>query len=146
MFTKVCARQIIGIAPLFNSLKKHVLKYFALEMPVFSVVRRRLRREHRACCWRERIFSIPINLFGMPEEHIIWAYCLPSHFIFNLLQEIKDVLEPSTRSHAIPGLGLQTGEKCPVNFRNIPETLESFQYFLESSRNFWKVSGNILQI
>ncbi len=29
---------------------------------------------------------------------------LPSHVIFNLLQEIKDDLEPSTRSHALPGL------------------------------------------
>ncbi len=40
----------------------------------------------------------------MPEEHIIRTYRLPSHVIFNLLQEIKDDLEPSTRSHAIPGL------------------------------------------
>ncbi len=40
----------------------------------------------------------------MPEEHIIRTYSLPSHVIFNLLQEIKDDLEPSTRSHAIPSL------------------------------------------
>ncbi len=40
----------------------------------------------------------------MPEEHIIRTYRLPSHVIFNLLQEIKDDLEPSTRSHAIPAL------------------------------------------
>ncbi len=40
----------------------------------------------------------------MPEEHIIQTYRLPSHVIFNLLGEIKDDLEPSTRSHAIPGL------------------------------------------
>ncbi len=31
-------------------------------------------------------------------------YLLPSHDILYLLQEIKDTLEPSTRSHAIPGL------------------------------------------
>ncbi len=29
---------------------------------------------------------------------------MPDHAIFNLLQEIKDNLEPSTRSHAIPAL------------------------------------------
>ncbi len=29
----------------------------------------------------------------MPEEHIIQTYRLPSHIIFNLLQEIKDDLE-----------------------------------------------------
>ncbi len=36
----------------------------------------------------------------MPEEHIIQTYSMPDHFIFNLLQEIKDDLKPSTRSHA----------------------------------------------
>ncbi len=40
----------------------------------------------------------------MPEEHIMRTHLLPSHVIFNLLQEIKDDLEPSTRSRAIPGL------------------------------------------
>ncbi len=40
----------------------------------------------------------------MPEQHIIRTYNLPSHVIFNLLQEIKDDLEPSTRRHIIPGL------------------------------------------
>ncbi len=40
----------------------------------------------------------------MPEEHIIRTYRLPSHVNFNLLQEIQDVFDPSTRSHAIPGL------------------------------------------
>ncbi len=82
----------------------------------------------------------------MPEEHIIRTYRLPSHVIFNLLQEIKDDLKPSTRSHAIPGLGLQKLGKFPVNFRNIPEILKIFQDFLESSGNFWKVSGNLPQI
>ncbi len=45
-----------------------------------------------------------MNLFGMPEEHIIRTHRLPDHAIFNLLQEMKDVLEPSTRSHTIPAL------------------------------------------
>ncbi len=40
----------------------------------------------------------------MPEEHIIQKYNLPSYGIFNLLQEIKDDLELSTRSHTIPAL------------------------------------------
>ncbi len=40
----------------------------------------------------------------MSEEHIIRTHCLPSHVIFNLLQKIKDDLDPSTRSHAIQGL------------------------------------------
>ncbi len=53
---------------------------------------------------RESILSTRINLFGMPEEHIIRTNSLPSHDIFNLPQEINKDLEPSTRSHAIPGL------------------------------------------
>ncbi len=32
----------------------------------------------------------------MPEEHIIRTYHLPIHVIFNLLQEIKNDLEPSS--------------------------------------------------
>ncbi len=40
----------------------------------------------------------------MPEEHIIRIYRLPDHVTFNLLQEIKDDLEPSSRCHAIPAL------------------------------------------
>ncbi len=51
-----------------------------------------------------RVFYTHNNLFGIPEEHISRTYCLPSHVIFHLLQEIKDDFEPSTRSHAIPGL------------------------------------------
>ncbi len=49
-------------------------------------------------------FSTRINLFGMPEEHIIRTFCLPSHVIFNLFHEIKDDMEPSTSSHTIPAL------------------------------------------
>ncbi len=67
-------------------------------------VQRRCHREQRACGRRERIFYTRINIFGMPDKHIIRTYHLPSHVIFYLLQEIKDDLEPSTRSHAIPGL------------------------------------------
>ncbi len=37
-------------------------------------------------------FSTHINLFWMPED-IIRTYRLPSHVIFNLIQEIKDDLE-----------------------------------------------------
>ncbi len=76
---------------------------------------------------RERVvegrsfFSTFINLFGKPDEHIIQKYCLPSHVIFNLLQEIKDDLEPSTRSQAIPALsiGLQPFIFCPPVLFNI---------------------------
>ncbi len=78
--------------------------YFALEMAAIVVARRRRRREQRARGRMERIFSTWIHLFGMPVEHIIWTYRLPSHVIFKWLQEIKDDLEPSTRSHATPGL------------------------------------------
>ncbi len=80
------------------------LNYIALEMAAIITARRRHRREQRALGRRERIFSTHINLFGMPEQHIIRTYHLPSHVIFNLLQEIKDDLEPSTRRHIIPGL------------------------------------------
>ncbi len=42
------------------------------------------------------------NIFGMQEEHKN-IFCQAILF-FYLLQEIKDDLEPSTRSHTIPGL------------------------------------------
>ncbi len=59
------------------------------------------------CGRRERIFSTRINLFGMPEEHIIRTYYrLPSHVILNLLQEIKDNMEPST-NFLQPFIGLR---------------------------------------
>ncbi len=73
-------------------------------MAAIIVARRKHRRDQRARARSERILSTRINLFWMPEEHIIWTYRLPSHVIFNLLQEIKDDLEPSTRSNAKPGL------------------------------------------
>ncbi len=38
--------------PLFNTPKKHVLNYFALEMAAVIVARRRHRREQRVCCRR----------------------------------------------------------------------------------------------
>ncbi len=87
--------KLLVFAPLFNTAKKHVLNYFALC---------RHCREQRAHGKRDIIFFSHIHLFGMPVEHIIRKYSLPSHVIFNLLQQIKDNLEPSTRSHAIPGL------------------------------------------
>ncbi len=88
--------KLLVFAPLFNAPKKHVLNYFVLEMAAI-IVARRGTAESRECL-------VGINLFWMPEEHIIRTYHLPSHFIFNLLQEIKDELEPSTRSHTIPAL------------------------------------------
>ncbi len=68
--------------PLFNAQK--VLNYFVLEMAAIIVVRR--NTEMRECVVEG------------------WKYRFPSHVIFNLLQEIKEDLEPSTRSHVIPGL------------------------------------------
>ncbi len=67
--------KFLAFAPLFNARKKHVLNYFALEMAAIIVAR------------RSGFFSTRINLFWMPEENIIRTYRLPSHVIFNLLQE-----------------------------------------------------------
>ncbi len=54
---------------------------------------------------KDRVFfSTCINLLGMPEEHIIQTYRLASHVICNMLQQIKDDLGPSTRSHTTPAL------------------------------------------
>lgn len=95
----------MAFARLFNAEKKHVLNHFALEMAAIVVARRRHRRNQRLHGRRERIFSTRINLFGMPEQQIIQKFRLPSHVILNLLEEIQDDLEPSTRrSHAIPGV------------------------------------------
>ncbi len=90
--------KLLVFAPLFNAQIKHVLNYFALEMAAI-VARRRHCRVQRARGRRERIFSTCINLFRRQEEHIVQTYRLPSHAIFNLLQEKK-----TTRSHAIPSL------------------------------------------
>ncbi len=64
--------------------------------------------ENRECVVEGRgFFSTRINLFGMPEEHIIRTYYrLPSHVILNLLQEIKDNMEPST-NFLQPFIGLR---------------------------------------
>ncbi len=71
---------------------------------LFCTLNGNARRRHlRECGW-ERIFSTHIHLFGMPEEHIIQTYHLPSLVIFYLLLEIKDDLGPSTRSYTILGL------------------------------------------
>ncbi len=73
-------------------------------MAAIIVDKRRHCREQRARGRRERIFFTHFNLFRKQEEHIVQTYNLPSHVIFNLLQEMKDDLKPSTRSHAIPAL------------------------------------------
>ncbi len=72
---------------------------------------------------RERVVEVRgffPHEFWTPEEHIIRTYRLPSHVIFNLLQELKDNLGPSTRSHRIPGLS-----KLPANLHFLPSS--SFQ-------------------
>ncbi len=96
--------KLLEFAPLFNAQKKHFLNYFALEMAAIIVGRRRHRREQRVCGRRERVYSTRIILNARRTHFICISYRLPSHVIFNLLQEIKDDLEPSTRSHAIPAL------------------------------------------
>ncbi len=95
--------QITIVCAIIKRPKKACLKRFALEM-AWIIVARTGTAENREKGRRERIFSTRIHLFWMLEEHIIWTYRLPSHVIFNLLQEIKVDLKPSTRSHAIPAL------------------------------------------
>ncbi len=74
------------------------------------VVAKRDTAENRERVVERRVFFPHIliyfewMLFWMSEKHIMRTYRLPSHAIFNLLQEIKDDLEPSTRSHATPAL------------------------------------------
>ncbi len=63
----------------------------------------RHRREQRVRGRRERNIGIFFHTF-IYFEHIIQTYRLPCCVIFYLLQEIKDDLETSTRSHAIPTL------------------------------------------
>ncbi len=69
--------KLLVFGPLFNVPKKHALNYFALEMAAFVVAKRRHHREQRARGRRKRIFSKIINLFGMPEEHIIQIRTYP---------------------------------------------------------------------
>ncbi len=83
--------KLLVFAPLFNTAKKHVLNYFALC---------RHCREQRAHGKRDIIFFLTYSFIWNASR----KYSLPNHVIFNLLQQIKDNLEPSTRSHAIPGL------------------------------------------
>ncbi len=94
--------KLLVFVPLFNAQKS--MSYFALEKAAIVVARRKYRREQREHGRRERTFPQVLIYFVMPEEHIIRTYHLPRHVIFNLLQKIKDDLEPSTRSHAIPVL------------------------------------------
>lgn len=48
----------------------------------------------RAHVKKERIFSTCSNVFKTQEEDIIKAYQLPRHVVLNLLEEIKNDLEP----------------------------------------------------
>ncbi len=80
---------------------KYVLNYFALEITVIIVARRRHAENRERVVERRGFFP---RTFRKQEEHIVQTYRLPSHVIFNLLQEIKDNLEPPTGSHAIPAL------------------------------------------
>ncbi len=50
------------------------------------------------------LLDAPVWIYLECQEHIVRTHRLPDHAIFNLLQEIKDDLEPSTRSHAIPAI------------------------------------------
>ncbi len=99
-------------------------------MAAIVVARRRHHREQRARARSERNFSTCINLFRKQEEHIVQTYCLPSHVIFNLLQEIKDNLEPPTRSHAIPGLSKLLANLHFLASGYFQHTVASFLYSL----------------
>ncbi len=90
--------KLLAFAPLFNAPKKHVLNCFVLEMEAICCQEMH-RREQKACGRRERIF---LNARRTHYLQIIQINYLSNYF--NLLQEIKDGLEPSTRSHTIPAL------------------------------------------
>ncbi len=120
--------KLLVFAPLFNAPKKHVLNYFALEMAAIIVAKRRHRREQRACGRRERIFFPHVLIYvecqkNTLSEHII---CQAMLFLI-LLQEIKNDLEPSSGSHAIPGLSKNFWP--PVLF-NVPWLLFFFILYL----------------
>ncbi len=87
--------KLLVFAPLLNAPKKHVLNYFGLEI----AARRRHRKEQRASGRRRRgrIFSTLNNLFWMPDKHIIRAYHLPMHVLFQFASENKRRL--GTRIH-----------------------------------------------
>ncbi len=72
---------------------------------------RRHCREQREPGRRMRFFFPHVLIYL--ECQIIQTYHLPSHVIFNLLQEIKDDLEPKTNRHAMPGLSKLL---APLNF------------------------------
>ncbi len=97
--------KLLVFTPLFNAQKTHVLNYFALEMAAIVVARRRHHREQRARGRREGIFSYILIYLECQKNTLSehnFMFAKPCYF--NLLQEIKDDLEPSTRSHAIPDL------------------------------------------
>lgn len=71
-------------------------------MAAVIVARRRHRNARRA---RERIFRRRISLFDLSETEIIRRHRLPAQAILDLLDAIKDDIEPATqRSHAMPGI------------------------------------------
>lgn len=68
-------------------------------MAAVTVVRRRHNKRHH----REQIFSAHINIFGMTEEKITDTYRLPNNTFLELLDELRDDLEPVTkRNHLTP--------------------------------------------
>ncbi len=119
--------------PLFNAQK--VLNYFVLEMAAIIVVRR--NTEMRECVVEGRIYLFIWN------ARRTWKYSFPSHVIFYLLQEIKEDLEPSTRSHVIPGLSklLATSSMFwPLVLFNLP-WLIFFLYSLFATALIYSVLG-----
>ena len=66
---------------------------------------KRARRRHRQRQRTERIFPTRITLFQLSEPEIIRRYRLTSHAILQLLNEIRNNIEPPTRrSHSIPSV------------------------------------------
>ena len=65
----------------------------------------RARRRHRQRQRAKIIFSTRITLFQLSEPEIIRRYRLTSHAILQLLNQIRDDIEPPTRrSHSIPSV------------------------------------------
>ncbi len=92
--------KLLAFAPLFNAPKKHVLKtVLCLKWKQF--VAKRCTAENRKRVVEERGFFL-IARRTHYLQIIQINYYLSNYF--NLLQEIKDGLEPSTRSHTIPAL------------------------------------------
>ncbi len=91
--------KLLVFAPLFNAPKNHVLNYFTLEMAAIIVASRRHRRD---CGVEGRGFFFAHVTYLECKKNMKISFAKPCYFY--LLQEIKDNLEPSTKSHLIPGL------------------------------------------